>query len=137
MIKEAILAAAFFSGGLAAPLQAQTLSYADAITQLSQACGRDIQTYCKGLNLGNGRIYDCLQHQSTISATCNTSLAKVLQSLATRERAQAAYQKQCSRDIARRCSGIKGDGFVLICLLKKEQRVSEGCNQAITDAGWR
>lgn len=133
-----LAAAALLSAGLGTPVPAQTLSYADAVTQLADACGRDIKTLCKGLNLGNGRIYGCLQERSAeVSQGCKTSLAGVFQSIARREHAQASYKQLCRRDAIKSCGGIKGDGFVLACLAKKERRVSEECNQAITDAGWR
>ncbi|MBK5570559.1 cysteine rich repeat-containing protein [Ensifer sp. 2YAB10] len=129
-----VLAAIVFTG----PVQAQTLSYADAITKLADDCGADIQKLCKGLNLGNGRIADCLQQNaSKVTPTCKGAISVVLQSIAQREQAQASYQKVCQRDIAKRCSDIKGDGFILACLAKKQERISQECNQVITDAGWR
>ena len=32
---------------------AQTISFADAITELAKACGADIKKHCAGVNLGN------------------------------------------------------------------------------------
>ncbi|OOO15811.1 cysteine rich repeat-containing protein [Agrobacterium pusense] len=120
------------------PAVAQTLSYAEATSKLAEACGADIQKLCKGLNLGNGRILGCLEQNSAkVSPRCKASFAEVFQSIAKREKAQTSYERTCQRDIASRCSGIKGDGFILSCLVKKEQRVSPECYQVITDAGWR
>lgn len=117
---------------------AQTMSYADAVTKLANDCGADIQKLCKGLNLGSGRIADCLQQNSAkVSATCKGSLTAAFQSISQREHAQTVYKEVCQRDMSKSCSGIKGDGFVLACLVKKESRVSKECNQVITDAGWR
>ncbi|MBZ7926221.1 cysteine rich repeat-containing protein [Ensifer adhaerens] len=93
---------------------------------------------CKGLNLGNGRIADCLQQNaSKVTPTYRGAISVVLQSIAQREQAQASYQKVCQRDIAKRCSDIKGDGFILACLATKQERISQECNQVITEAGWR
>lgn len=129
-----LVASAFHSGAASA----QTLSYADAVTKLADDCGADIQKLCKGLNLGNGRIADCLQQNAAkVSATCKGSLSTAFQSITQREHAQVSYKQVCQRDMSKSCSGIKGDGFVLACLVKKEKRVSKECNQVITDAGWR
>jgi hypothetical protein len=140
MLKRQIIlvAVAFASIGLITPASAQTLSYADAVTKLASECGSDIQKLCKGLNLGSGRIADCLQQNAAkVSPTCKASLATVFQSITQREHAQMSYEQVCMRDMSKRCSGIKGDGFVLACLVKKEPRVGKECNQVITDAGWR
>ncbi|NTG36924.1 hypothetical protein G6K91_21945 [Agrobacterium rhizogenes] len=118
--------------------RAETISYADAVTTLANDCGADIQKLCKGLNLGNGRIADCLhQNEAKISPTCKSSLAGVATSISRREQAQTAYTKICSHDIAQHCRGIKGDGYILACLVKAERIVGSKCNAAITDAGWR
>lgn len=107
-----LAAAALLSAGLGTPVPAQTLSYADAVTQLADACGRDIKTLCKGLNLGNGRIYGCLQERSAeVSQGCKTSLAGVLQSIAQREHAQASYKQLCRRDAIKSCGGNQGRRF--------------------------
>lgn len=140
MLKRRLLLAAVACMPMifAATVSAQTLSYADAVTKLADDCGKDIQKLCKGLNLGGGRIADCLQQNSDkVSPTCKTSLATVFQSITQREHAQTAYRQVCQRDMSKSCSGIKGDGFVLACLVKKEPRVSKECNQVIIDAGWR
>jgi hypothetical protein len=64
-------------------------------------------------------------------------LTTAFQLITRREHAQASYEQVCQRDMSKSCSGIKGDGFVLACRVKKEGRVSKECNQVITDAGWR
>lgn len=133
-----ITVVACVSMGLAGETSAQTMSYADAVTKLASDCGADIQKLCKGLNLGNGRIADCLQQNAAqVSPSCKASLSTVFQSITQREQAQTAYERVCQRDMSKSCSGIKGDGFVLACLIKKQPRVSDECNQAITNAGWR
>ncbi len=134
------LLAGFFLVGLfaAAPANAQTLSYADAVTKLAQDCGADIKKLCTGLNLGGGRIADCLEkNDPKVSATCKGTLSSVVASISQRERAQTSYEKVCRHDMSQRCSGVKGDGYVLACLIKTQKHVGKECNQAITDAGWR
>lgn len=41
--------------------RADTISYADAVSALAKDCGPDIKKLCSGLNLGNGRIQQCLE----------------------------------------------------------------------------
>jgi len=118
-------------------VQAETMSYADAITKLAGDCGSDIRKFCRGLNLGGGRIADCLQQNAAkVSPTCKASVASVVQSISLREQAQSAYSEVCRFDISQRCRGIRGDGNILACLVKNKL-TTDKCSQAITDAGWR
>jgi sialic acid synthase SpsE len=135
--KLPVLAVIAVAAGLSIA-HAEPISYADAVTTLSKDCGADIKKLCSGLNLGNNRIADCLhQNAAKVSPTCTSSLASVSASIQQREQAQAAYSKVCAHDIAQRCRGIKGDGYILGCLIKTQKLVTGKCNAAITDAGWR
>ena len=125
--------------GLSAAAEAATISYADAVTTLATNCGADIKKLCKGLNLGNGAIANCLtQNAAQVSPTCNSSLAAVISSIEVRQQAQASAAKLCRVDADRWCQGVvPGEAHILDCLLKTVRVVSKKCNQAITDAGWR
>ena len=132
------MAAALVCTATATMSKAETISYADAVTTLATDCGADIQKLCKGLNLGNGRIADCLQQNAVkVSPTCKSTLAAVSASISKREEAQTAYSKICAHDMAQHCPGVKGDGYILACLVKTHRIVGAKCNAAITDAGWR
>jgi hypothetical protein len=125
--------------GLTTAAEAATISYADAVTTLATNCGADIKKLCKGLNLGNGAIANCLaQNAAQVSPTCNSTLAAVISSIQVRQQAQASVAKLCRVDADRWCQGIvPGEAHILDCLLKTVHVDSGKCNQAITDAGWR
>jgi hypothetical protein len=123
---------------LAGAVRADTISYADAVTVLAKDCGSDIKKLCKGLNLGNGAIQNCLEQKAArVSPTCTASLSSVVASIQQRQAAQTNYAKICRHAIAQRCKGMRGDGNILGCLIKSTKHISDECNQAITDAGWR
>jgi hypothetical protein len=118
--------------------RADTMSYADAVTALAKDCGSDIKKVCKGLNLGNNRIQDCLQkNQAKVSPACTSTLGQVTTSIQQRQAAQTGFFKICAHDAAQYCGGVKGEGNILACLLKSKRVDNGKCNQAITDAGWR
>lgn len=118
--------------------QAQTISYADAMTVLAKDCGADVKKHCAGLNLGNGEIQNCLESkQAQVSPQCIATLASVTASISTRLAAQASVFKICAGNAAQHCKGVKGEVNILQCLVKTERIDSGKCNQAITDAGWR
>ncbi|WP_183734203.1 MULTISPECIES: cysteine rich repeat-containing protein [unclassified Rhizobium] len=123
---------------LTAIARADTISYADAVTTLAEECGSDIKKFCGGENLGNGRIQACLEKNSSkVSPTCTSTLGSVLTSIAQRQAAQASVFKVCRHDISQYCNSVKGDGYVLSCLIETKRVDNRECNQAITDAGWR
>lgn len=136
MIKRLALAV-LLSAGLSAPALAQTVGYAEAIDILAKACGQDIQRHCASARLANNGITRCLA-QNDVPPQCGNALAQVRNSLRARQEAQASAERVCDRDIQRLCNMVqRGRGHVLRCLLKAEPSVSQRCNQAITNAGWR
>ena len=120
------------------PSMSETMSFTEAIGRLGQACGPDVQKYCKGVELGGGKLKACLDAKP-ISARCRQARTDVYASIERRVAAQNNSIQICSADIARRCLGVApGDGNVLTCILATAPNlISPACNQALTDTGWR
>lgn len=123
----------------AGPATAQTIGYAQAIDRLAVACGKDIGQYCKTVNLGGGRVQQCLsQNQAKVSPGCRTTQTEVMALLQKRAAARNYVLQACDIDMRRLCPGVQpGDGNLLECFFKAEQRASAQCRQAVTDAGYR
>ena len=131
------LALPFLTGGIGAAT-AQTMSYADAISQLAAACGRDVAKYCKGIELG-ARLKACLDaNQGRMSPQCQQTRMTVYTSIARRATAQRDIGDICSADIARLCGTSHADAHLVECLLSvSPAAMSAQCNQTFTDTGWR
>jgi hypothetical protein len=121
------------------PAMAQTLSYADAIDRLAAACRVDLQKYCKGVELGGGRLKACLDsHQNVVSARCQQTRAQVYASIGRRVAAQRSIGDICSADINRLCGVAPVDANLVTCLLGvAPSAISPACNQVFADTGWR
>jgi hypothetical protein len=130
------LGAMLLASAFAGAAQAQTISFADAMTVLARDCGADVKKFCNGLNLGNNEIRNCLEGHK-VSPQCTASLASVTASIEQRLAAQASAFKVCATNANQHCKGVKGEVHILQCLIKTERIDSAKCNQAITDAGWR
>jgi ATP-dependent protease ClpP protease subunit len=105
---------------------------------LAKDCGADIKKLCKGVNLGNNEIQNCLQkHQAKVSTTCISTAASVTASIRQRLAAQASVFKVCAGHARQLCKGVVGEAHILQCLIKTERIDGAECNEAITDAGWR
>jgi hypothetical protein len=140
MIKRtSFVFALLFLIGAIGSLSAQTLSYADAIDQLAAACRADLQKYCKGVELGGGRLKSCLDaHQNVVSPQCQQTRAAVYTSIARRIAAQRDIGDVCSADIARLCGTSHADAHLVECLVGiTPAAMSPQCNQTFTDTGWR
>jgi hypothetical protein len=140
MIKQTsfVFALLFLIGGIGTA-SAQTMSYADAISQLASACGADLARYCKGVELGNGRLRACLDaNQARMSPQCQQTRAVVYASIARRAAAQRDIGDICDADIARVCGTSHADAHLVECLLATSPAaLSDRCNQTFTDTGWR
>jgi Cysteine rich repeat len=118
---------------------AQTMSYADAVSQLAAACRTDLAKYCRNVELGNGRLRACLDaHQNVVSPRCQQTRAMVYASISRRAAAQRDIGRLCDADIERLCGTSHADAHLVECLLSvSPAAMSPACNQAFTDSGWR
>jgi hypothetical protein len=132
------LAFALLIGGIGAAA-AQTLSYADAVSQLAAACRADLAKYCRNVELGNGRLRACLDaHQNVVSPRCQQTRAMVYASITRRAAAQRDIGRLCDADIERLCGTSHADAHLVECLRSvSPAAISPACNQAFMDSGWR
>jgi hypothetical protein len=139
MRTKALLLAAGFLFAAIGPSAAQTMSYADAISQLAAACGKDVGRYCKGVELGGGKLKACLDaNQARMSPQCQQTRMIVYQSISRRAAAQRDIGDICSADFARLCGTSHADAHLVECLQSvSPAAMSPACNQAFTDTGWR
>ena len=118
--------------------QAQTMSYADAISLIATDCSADLQRFCKGIELG-ARLTACFDaNQAKMSPRCQQTRLSVYASITRRAAAQRGIGDICSADIARLCGTSHADAHLVECLQAASPAVlSPNCNQAFTDTGWR
>ena len=107
------------------------------IETVANGCKTEIETYCKTVTPGEGRILACLYaYGDKLSGKCEYALYDAAARL---ERAVAALTyvaKECEADLAANCAGVKaGEGRLLQCLEKNEAKVSQRCKGAIKDVG--
>jgi OmpA-OmpF porin, OOP family len=122
----------------APPTYAQTIGYSEALGVLARDCGRDLDKYCKGINLGGGKVADCLEnHWSAVSAACKSANTTVRDLLKKRAAARANVPKVCELDRLRLCGSIQpGDANLLECFEAAKSNISAACRQAVEDAGY-
>jgi hypothetical protein len=107
------------------------------IETVANGCKTEIETYCKAVTPGEGRVLACLYaYQDKLSGKCEYALYDAAARLERAVTALTYVAKECEADIVANCSGVKaGEGRVLQCLEKNEAKVSARCKGAIKDVG--
>ena len=105
----------------------------DAMKIIGEGCSKDIAAFCGDVELGDGRILNCLdQNQSQLSATCKQAL--VAGDSAVEEALGNAnfFGANCGPDMKRLCPGVTpSDGKLLDCLQENSGNMEKRCYDAM------
>ena len=109
----------------------------DPVTTVTEGCKKEIDTYCKTVTPGEGRILACLYaHSEKLSNRCEYALYDAAAQLERFVAALTYLANECDNDLEKFCSSITpGEGRLLKCLEKNEKQISGRCKQALKDVG--
>lgn len=95
-----------------------------------QACGKDVDQYCKDVPPGGGAVFNCLkEHKADLSKECQAFLTEKGQEVKAKK---DVWDQACGRDISEYCQGVEpGQGRVLKCLKEHEANLSPECRAMI------
>ena len=104
---------------------------------IKKACHKELTTFCKGVQPGEGRVLACLYaFQDRVSGKCEYAIydaAAQLEQAATALKFAAA---ECKDDLLKYCGNVEvGNGRVKACLDKNEKSLSEKCKEALKQTG--
>jgi hypothetical protein len=107
----------------------------DIIESARVGCQKEIDTFCKDVTPGEGRILQCLSaHEDKLSPRCNYSLADASLQVERVALAIKYAASQCKADLEKHCSDIPvGDGRIAQCLKKNDATLAADCKQALKD----
>ena len=108
---------------------------ASFVAASAHAQAPDIETYCKDVTRGEGRILQCLSsHQDKISGRCSYALDDASIQLERVALAIKYVAAECKDDLMKHCGDIPvGDGRVAQCLKKNNATLAANCKQALKD----
>ena len=109
----------------------------DQVKSVAQGCKAELETYCKDVSPGDGRILACLYaHGDKLSGQCEYALYDAAVQLERAVAALAYVANECADDLDQYCSEVAiGQGRLLKCLEKNDKKVSQRCKQALKDVG--
>jgi Golgi apparatus protein 1 len=91
------------------------------------ACTPDIQSYCAGVQQGEGRIAKCLRaHDAKVSPACKQAMMRTAELV-------KEVVGACEDDIHRYCSGA-APGTTKECLRQNLRELSFGCKRELFEA---
>ncbi|MGZ3597889.1 MAG: cysteine rich repeat-containing protein [Syntrophales bacterium] len=107
------------------------------IETVANGCKAELEKYCSNVTPGEGRVLACLYaYEDKLSGRCEYALYDAASRL---ERAVAALSyavNECSADLKQYCGSVAaGEGRLLECLQKNDDKVSKRCKQARKDVG--
>lgn len=127
-----VLAAALMTSTAGAQPSAQ-----ETVQKVREGCQKELDTYCKNVTPGEGRVFACLYaYSDKLSGRCEYALYDASQQLESAIAKLDHVSKSCADDLNKYCSDIKpGEGRVASCMRKNQGKVSPVCQQAMKDTG--
>ncbi len=104
---------------------------------LKKACNKELTTFCKGVQPGEGRILACLYaFQDRVSGKCEYAIYDAAAQLEQAAMALKFAAAECKDDLLKYCGNVPvGNGRVKACLDKNEKSLSEKCKDALKQTG--
>ena len=109
----------------------------DIIETVANGCKTELQTYCKGVTPGEGRILSCLYaYGDKISGQCEYALYDAAAQLERFVAALSYVANECGDDIDKYCAGVEaGEGRILACLEAQGTKIHGRCDVALKEVG--
>ncbi len=116
---------------------APTLAGQDLVQTVADGCKAELESYCKDVTPGEGRILACLfSHQDKLSGKCEYALYDASVQLERAVAALAYVVNECADDLDQHCSAVEaGEGRLLECIEKNDKKVSSRCKDALKEVG--
>lgn len=107
------------------------------VETVANGCKTEIETYCKDVTPGQGRVLACLYaHNDKLSNKCEYALYHAAAQLERAVNALSYVVNECADDLDRFCQNVQvGEGRLLQCLQKNDAKVSSRCKEAKKQAG--
>jgi len=107
------------------------------VETVANGCKQEIETYCKDVAPGQGRVLACLYARSDkLSSKCEYALYDAAAQLEHAAGKLSYVVNECADDLNRFCQNVQaGEERILDCLEKNEAKVSTRCKEAIKQIG--
>ena len=107
--------------------------------EVADTCKVELDTYCKDVTPGRGRILACLRAFSDkLSDTCRASVQDATGQIKALAAALSFVKDECAADLQQFCKDVRpGEGRLMNCLDTHDDALSRRCRSALKDVGLR
>ncbi|MBL0712379.1 MAG: hypothetical protein JJV98_01650 [Desulfosarcina sp.] len=135
MMKKVTLLVGIFTMMLV--LASNGLAQDDLIESVKKGCKTELETFCKEVTPGQGRVLACLYaHGDKLSGSCEFALYDAAARLERVVAALTYVANECDEDMDKFCSEVAvGQGRLLECLKKNKKQLDKRCVQALDEVG--
>lgn len=107
----------------------------DLVESVATGCEKELTSFCKDVTPGEGRILACLYaYADKVSSRCEYAVYDAAAQLERAISALTYVANECDEDIDKVCGKVEqGEGRILTCLKKNEDKVTKRCNRAMKD----
>ena len=107
----------------------------DILASVKEGCQKDLDSFCKGVTPGEGRVLACLYaYEDKLSGRCEYALYDASAQLEHAIAALTYVAKECEAELGKHCADVKaGEGRLAACLKKNEKDLSARCKDAMKD----
>jgi hypothetical protein len=111
----------------------------DLVETIVTGCETELNTYCKGVTPGEGRILSCLYaYGDKLSGQCEFALYDAAAQLERFVAALSYVANECGDDIDKFCANVEmGEGRIVACLEAQGSKIQQRCDTALKDVGLR
>lgn len=112
----------------------------DQLTEtIVNGCKKELDTYCKDVTPGNGRVLACLYaHEDKLTGKCEYALYDAAAQLERAVMTLVYTANECGDDLEKYCADVPmGEGRVLDCIERNENKVSKRCLNALKETGMK
>jgi hypothetical protein len=107
------------------------------VETVANGCKTEIDTYCKDVTPGEGRVLACLYARiDKLSSQCEYALYDAAVQLERAVSALTYVVNECADDLNKFCKNVPaGEGRLLDCIEKNDAKVSVRCKEARKQVG--
>ena len=111
----------------------------DLVETIVTGCETELNTYCKGVTPGEGRVLSCLYaYGDKLSGQCEFALYDAAAQLERFVAALSYVANECGEDIDKFCANVEmGEGRIVACLDSQGTKIQQRCDTALKDVGLR
>ena len=113
--------------------------YADKniVQDVAGNCKVELETFCKDITPGKGRIFACLQaYSDRLSSQCRDAVSDATGQIKVLAAAISFVKSECGEDLQQFCKDVPaGEGRIMNCLEKNDDNLNQRCRKALKEAG--